>query len=313
MDNRRYRDLVFAGKDQFAQTPDEVIDLIQRMFAGREKIFDPAPPKPKFDGLSIPWKRFNYVNPPYSDVADWVQKACAEAERGNCSLLFVPARTHTKYFFADVFPRATYIILLHNRIVFKGYAAPLPTPIMMAVFGKPPVHRLKQPGVSTTTLPATMLRVSSKPKSFRNEVVPAFQGIFGKFDHIDYGSSSPNTSRWGAKNLICVMAMHAEHAAAIAEWSDKHPTGVVVLMQLNSFHTAYMCRLVVPRSKHVFFFHRCVTFDGFDTPSSVGTSAFVVGKWVAPKSLPSRKIVFMTHGDCGRWFPDSRREKHDKA
>ena len=62
--------------------------------------FDPFPAsygKPlKFNGLTVPWKRRNFVNPPYSLVAEALRKGAEEARRGNLSVFLIFARTETR-------------------------------------------------------------------------------------------------------------------------------------------------------------------------------------------------------------------------
>jgi len=49
------------------------------------------------DSLIVPWGRFNWCNPPYSDISPWVEKAKAEAENGNVSCLLIPDKPEVGY------------------------------------------------------------------------------------------------------------------------------------------------------------------------------------------------------------------------
>ena len=48
--------------------------------------FDPCPLNSTFDGLESKWGKRNFVNPPYSNVKGFLQKAHLEMEIGNADL-----------------------------------------------------------------------------------------------------------------------------------------------------------------------------------------------------------------------------------
>lgn len=48
--------------------------------------FDPCPENPNFNGLEIDWKSYNFVNPPYSQIDEWLEKAYIERTKGHYSV-----------------------------------------------------------------------------------------------------------------------------------------------------------------------------------------------------------------------------------
>lgn len=105
------------GAEQEVRTPPDVIARIVRAFGGHSIALDPCAPTrsaPSFhadryvreaeNGLLFPWVDRTYANPPFADLAPWLEKAHqtareAEAE-GLCPriALLVPARTHRAWF-----------------------------------------------------------------------------------------------------------------------------------------------------------------------------------------------------------------------
>ena len=80
--------------------------------------FDPCPhPKPDFDGLDIEWAERTFLNPPYDELADWVEKAFKESRKGKLVVMLAPARMHTDYFQRYVLPHAT-VEFIPGRIKF---------------------------------------------------------------------------------------------------------------------------------------------------------------------------------------------------
>lgn len=69
------------------------------------------------DGLKEDWMQYNWCNPPFDDCKRWVQKAYYEQQRGKTSILLIPVRTETAYWF-------DYILYNPNVQIYwlrKGY------------------------------------------------------------------------------------------------------------------------------------------------------------------------------------------------
>lgn len=119
----------FSKKSDDWKTPKELYDKLDAEF---HFDFDPCPLHANFDGLSISWKKSNFVNPPYSQIGKWCEKAAREREKGNLSVLLIPARTDTKYFHNYVLPNSE-IRFIKGRVKFsnKGSA---PFPSILCIF-----------------------------------------------------------------------------------------------------------------------------------------------------------------------------------
>ena len=49
------------------------------------------------NGLTEPWKQFNWCNPPFDTSRKWVHKAYTEQFKGNTTVMLLPVRTETAY------------------------------------------------------------------------------------------------------------------------------------------------------------------------------------------------------------------------
>lgn len=91
-------------------TPDEVYDKIDELGWSKDSrcMFDPCPPNADFNGLTIPWQKENYINPPYGDgskdedgntlLARFVYKALREYILGHYSVMLLPSKTDQEWF-----------------------------------------------------------------------------------------------------------------------------------------------------------------------------------------------------------------------
>lgn len=91
------------------------------------------------DGLSQNWAGRVWMNPPYSDVADWMEKAHLEALGGDveCVVTLVPARTSTQWYH-NWASEASALCFLEGRLSFGDADNSAPFPSLIAVFGAVP-------------------------------------------------------------------------------------------------------------------------------------------------------------------------------
>jgi hypothetical protein len=85
------REGVGCAKDgrHYWLTPSDLMAALQAEF---QFDFDACPyPRPEgFDGLTTPWGKSTYVNPPFSGPTAWVRKAISEQEKGNRIVFVFP-------------------------------------------------------------------------------------------------------------------------------------------------------------------------------------------------------------------------------
>lgn len=93
-------------------------------------MFDPCPLGSKTDGLAIDWGKMNFVNPPYSQLRQWVQKSIEEHEKGKGVVLLIPSRTDNKAF-RMLFEYGSEITFITGRLRFNE-ANPAPFPSLLA-------------------------------------------------------------------------------------------------------------------------------------------------------------------------------------
>lgn len=75
-----------------------------------------------------------FCNPPYSRIADWVQKAYYESLKPDTLVcLLIPARTDTKYFHDYILHRSE-IRFVKGRLKFSGARYNAPFPSMIVIF-----------------------------------------------------------------------------------------------------------------------------------------------------------------------------------
>ncbi len=129
--NKRYRaSFIHHKKNDIVGTPQCIKDDIYRIF---DIDFDPCPLDPEFDGLdpAVKWGESNFVNPPFSDIAAWLQRGHAS---GKQCVFLVPSRTSTQYWLAHVWPEVRAMYFFADRIQFEGYGTAFSTAMVLLLF-----------------------------------------------------------------------------------------------------------------------------------------------------------------------------------
>lgn len=87
------------------------------------------------NGLSKSWAGERvFCNPPYSEIAKWVEKSFYESRNDNTLIvLLIPARTDTKYFHDYILYRSE-IRFIKGRVKFGEAKFNAPFPSMIVVF-----------------------------------------------------------------------------------------------------------------------------------------------------------------------------------
>lgn len=77
-----------------------------------------------------------WCNPPYSQIAKWVEK-CATETQAEFIALLIPARTDTKYFHKWIMPCAHSIYFVKGRLKFGDSKNSAPFPSMLVIYKRP--------------------------------------------------------------------------------------------------------------------------------------------------------------------------------
>ena len=73
------------------------------------------------NGLHTSWGQSSFVNPPFSKIKPWVQKALAECRKGKTVVMLITARTNANYWHQYIFPFAKEIRFMRGKVNFPGY------------------------------------------------------------------------------------------------------------------------------------------------------------------------------------------------
>ena len=97
-----------TNRNQYAQTPDSFYEYMRSTMNLQLAELDPCPPNPTFDGLHPDFKwtagadETVYVNPPFRQAGEWIQKAYQELDRGSCYGSFEPLGMQVYPYLEDI-------------------------------------------------------------------------------------------------------------------------------------------------------------------------------------------------------------------
>ena len=117
-------------------TPQYILTALTSEFG---QLFDPCPLNPTFDptvdvdGLTVPWGKTTFVNPPYSNAKPWVLKAVAEHKLGKTVILLLKVDILPTAYFQQC-ADAVELRFFNHRIQFPGFERKARFASMLVVF-----------------------------------------------------------------------------------------------------------------------------------------------------------------------------------
>jgi len=113
------------------KTPKAVFQVLDAEF---HFDFDPCPPRPFFNGLSIEWGECNFVNPPYGrELPKWIKKGYEENQKGKTVVFLIPSRTDTRWWH-DYVMKADEVRFIKGRLKFDDGKGSAPFPSCIVIF-----------------------------------------------------------------------------------------------------------------------------------------------------------------------------------
>jgi hypothetical protein len=123
--------VLFSSQRLDWKTPKHLYEVLDEEF---HFDFDPCPPNPEFDGLSVEWGQSNFVNPPYGpQIPKWLKKGYEESLKGKQVVFLIPSRTDTRYWH-DYCMKANEIRFIKGRLKFDEHANSAPFPSALIIF-----------------------------------------------------------------------------------------------------------------------------------------------------------------------------------
>jgi len=135
---------LFSSEKQDWGTPKDLFNRLHNRFrfdvdlaADTENYLLPQYITAAQDSLSEDWSQYGttgWLNPPYGrGIDEWVDKAVRETRKGFTTVMLIPARTDTAWFY-EAQKNAIAVIFIRGRLKFRGAPTSAPFPSCIMVF-----------------------------------------------------------------------------------------------------------------------------------------------------------------------------------
>ena len=128
-------------------TPPEFLRAVEKRLGIKQFYIDLAANKETrivlrylWDAFSVSWTEmlpsgeWGWLNPPYSDITPWVEKAYQEARKDAQIAMLIPASVGSNWW-ADFVHRRCYVLFPSPRLQFVGTTAPYPKDCALLLYG----------------------------------------------------------------------------------------------------------------------------------------------------------------------------------
>lgn len=118
------------------QTPPDLFDQLNEEF---KFDFDPCPREyyenrdSLPDGLECDWGWRNWVNPPFDQIKQWATKAIEESKKGKLTVMLVPFRPQSKYWWEIIHPINPEYRVIKGKVKFQGYKQGFPQCMVLVI------------------------------------------------------------------------------------------------------------------------------------------------------------------------------------
>lgn len=124
--------VIFSSLSDEWRTPQSLFDKLDKEFNFDS---DPCPDKnhPLKKGLYNGWANSVFVNPPYSEIKNWVEWSYKLKKECDVIVMLIPSRTDTRWWHEYVM-KAKEIRFIKGRLKFSGYKNSAPFPSAVVIF-----------------------------------------------------------------------------------------------------------------------------------------------------------------------------------
>lgn len=291
---------MLKGVDQFARTPEVMKKMLFEMFRKDERYFhDPCPTNPQFDGLAVPWKALNFVNPPFDNIRGWLEHAVEQ--KGVCSSVFlVPFRAETQYFFDEVLPHSSCVIVWINRIVFPPHTSALPNTMATYCIG----NRIPRKLDGVQLLKVNMLAWDLKTEGVTNSklyfdvLMPAIRNRISVPSIVNKDFVNHESLRFSKQGLTFVGGMDSPKQvySAVMQHCKQYPRSTVIVLARTSFNACYMAD-VVKHIQCIILLKPFLYLNGYR--SYIGSALLMFGKPIrVSQGIKVKRAYFALHNKC---------------